>query len=127
MNFDRQYFIDGYIEAMLWANTYGEDENGEMTTDNDVSFGDLTEEALRTMQDDCGDFLGVAEGIVERNLNDRYDSAHAGHDFALTRNHHGAGFWDRGLGDDGDLLTDIAQGFGDSNLQILENGEIVCE
>lgn len=28
-----------------------------------------------------------------------------GHDLWLTRNHHGAGFWDRGLGEIGDLLT----------------------
>lgn len=33
---------------------------------------------------------------------------HAGHDFALTANGHGAGFWDRGLDELGDQLTAAA-------------------
>jgi hypothetical protein len=37
----------------------------------------------------------------------------AGHDFWLTRNHHGAGFWDRGLGELGRRLTDAANVYGD--------------
>ncbi len=36
-----------------------------------------------------------------------------GHDFILTRNGHGAGFWDRGLGDAGRRLTDAAKTFGE--------------
>ena len=38
----------------------------------------------------------------------------AGHDFALTRNGHGAGFWDRGYGDVGTFLSDAARTFGES-------------
>lgn len=37
----------------------------------------------------------------------------AGHDFILTANHHGAGFWDRGLGDAGDTLTEAAHPYGE--------------
>jgi len=38
---------------------------------------------------------------------------HFGHDLALTRNRHGAGFWDRGLpGDAGEVLTDWAHSLG---------------
>ena len=35
-----------------------------------------------------------------------------GHDFILTRNGHGAGFWDRGLGDRGERLSAWARSFG---------------
>lgn len=35
-----------------------------------------------------------------------------GHDMTLTRNGHGAGFWDRGMGEIGDVLTDWAKGLG---------------
>lgn len=46
-----------------------------------------------------------------------------GHDFILTRNHHGAGFWDRGLGDLGDRLTKASDPYGTIDLDI-ENGSI---
>lgn len=35
----------------------------------------------------------------------------AGHDLILTANRHGAGFWDRGLGDAGDTLTQATRGY----------------
>ena len=36
---------------------------------------------------------------------------HLGHDISLTTCGHGAGFWDRGLGDAGEALTDVARAF----------------
>jgi hypothetical protein len=41
-----------------------------------------------------------------------------GHDFALTRNGHGAGFWDRGLGDLGDRWSDRARAYGDAHVYV---------
>jgi len=35
-----------------------------------------------------------------------------GHDFILTRNGHGAGFWDRGLGEAGERLTAATKLYG---------------
>ena len=45
-----------------------------------------------------------------------YDEQRAGHDLWLTRNHHGAGFWDRGLGEVGERLTKAAHGLGERSL-----------
>ena len=42
-----------------------------------------------------------------------YDDVRAGHDFWLTRNLHGCGFWDRDLGEVGDQLTLAAHCFGE--------------
>lgn len=39
-----------------------------------------------------------------------------GQDFALTRQGHGAGFWDRGEGERGEALTKIAKSFGELHL-----------
>ena len=50
---------------------------------------------------------------IRQALGDNYTWEHAGHDFWLTSQGHGAGFWDRGLGDVGDALTDSADGYGD--------------
>jgi hypothetical protein len=47
-----------------------------------------------------------------------------GHDFWLTRNRHGAGFWDRGLGELGERLTKAAQSFGESDLYLGDDGQL---
>lgn len=47
----------------------------------------------------------------------------SGCDLYLTRNRHGAGFWDRGLGAVGERLTDAAHALGESTLY-LEDGKI---
>lgn len=39
-----------------------------------------------------------------------------GHDFSLTRNHHGAGFWDRGYRELGAWLTIVAEAMGECSL-----------
>ena len=49
---------------------------------------------------------------------------YAGHDFWLTRNGHGAGFWDRGLGEAGKKLTDAAHAFGECNLYLGDDDVI---
>jgi hypothetical protein len=47
-----------------------------------------------------------------------------GHDFWLTRNGHGAGFWDGELGDIGDRLTEASKAFGEVCLTVCDDGEI---
>lgn len=127
-------FVRAYETAMLWANATelggdGSDE-GEYGPSLDAVDNpeELTEDAHKRMRADCLEFLAACLGTVrmgETRLQWLYpdsrggysDDDLAGHDFALTRNHHGAGFWDRGLpGDLGDKLTKIAQSFGDASL-----------
>jgi hypothetical protein len=85
-------FTQAYIVAALWAST-GDD--GE-PLDNAYSQGDIAPEALQKISADCAEFLAdpATMEIVERLGADR-----CGHDFWLTRNRHGAGFWDRGYSD----------------------------
>lgn len=47
-----------------------------------------------------------------------------GYDFVLTRNGHGAGFWDRGLGEAGDRLTAAAHSYGESGLYVGDDGRL---
>ena len=49
-----------------------------------------------------------------------------GHDFWLTRNGHGAGFWDRGLGELGDRLTGLAKPYGTVDLYITDDGKVAA-
>lgn len=60
--------------------------------------------------------------IHRKGPRDVYDRA--GHDFWLTRCGHGAGFWDRGLGDIGCKLTEAASVYGSVDLYIGDDGLI---
>jgi len=52
------------------------------------------------------------------------DPGQLGHDLWLTRNHHGAGFWDRGLGKLGDDLTLLAHSLGESELYVGDDDKL---
>lgn len=64
----------------------------------------------------------------QRALNGLWDDWHSvGMDFHLTRNHHGAGYWDRGTGDVGRRLTDNAHPYGEIHGWILDDDLVVAE
>jgi hypothetical protein len=72
------------------------------------------------MYADCADFKKANRDDLET-----IDSEIAGINFWLTRNGHGAGFWDLGLGAIGQRLTDAAHVYGESDLYSYDdpNGE----
>ena len=81
---------------------------------------------------------GDAEVLVRKTLVDAFidankddpegiDAAQAGHDFWLTRNGHGAGFWDRGLGERGDRLTNAAHVYGACDLYLGDDGFVYVQ
>lgn len=98
-------FTQGYIEAIFWLNANDADDECVGCT-----FDDMAPETLQLAKWDCKAFqveneqaLDIAYTIPQRA--GLYDEHQAGVDFWLTRNGHGAGFWDRGLGEIGDKLT----------------------
>ena len=79
--------LKGYLEALLWAESDGEDP-----LDKNYSIDDLSSELVEKSKKDIEKFVAAVE-------KDGVDlSAHSpeqiGHDLLLTRNYHGAGFWD---------------------------------
>lgn len=116
----RDDFMRGYVEAMLWANTCTERENGEIEP-RDVTY--WYHSPGRWWEDTPVD-LEYAESFWDSHAyvllsldygrrGTEWPSAElAGHDFALTRNWSGTGFWDRGLGRIGDMLSDDARAYG---------------
>jgi hypothetical protein len=102
-------FFAAYVDCALWS-SHDEDADGA-PLDRDFTGRDIDVDALARMYADCRDFWTANR----EDLKD-IDSDQAGHDFWLTRNHHGAGFWDRGLGEIGQRLTDAAHVYGESNL-----------
>jgi hypothetical protein len=56
------------------------------------------------------------------NCFDRMTGEQLGYDFYLTANGHGAGFWDRGLGELGNWLTSIANPYGEMGIYVGDDG-----
>ena len=61
-----------------------------------------------------------------KQLPSDYTMEQVGHDLWLTRNGHGAGFWDRGLGELGDELSELATACGSSDLYVGDDDLIYC-
>ncbi len=112
-------FTGGYIEALFWSNS-----------DKRINAADMTELApgvWDTLKADCAAFQRDARDLLDLANEAGRDDAHLGHDYALTRNGHGAGFWDRGLGELGEQLTRYAKRSGGCDLYVGDNGKIYAE
>lgn len=116
-------FLKGYIEYALWAST---DEGGHSLDDN-YDADDLAPECLKTVREDCIDFVTANRSLLTATVRTAgYSWGQAGGDFWLTRNRHGAGYWDRGLGKIGKMLTDVAHVYGGVDLCAGDDGKIYC-
>jgi len=127
-------FFEAYVECAFWSST---DDDGEP-----LEGADLADSAHADMREECSDFLNsllridlslsetddecatIAALLDEAIAENRYSIERAGHDFWLTRNHHGAGFWDRGLGALGDALTKWSHTFGSRDLYLADDGQV---
>lgn len=126
-------FTRSYIETALWCTSieegfatywsakYGEDFAPDTSME---SFGftivDLDSSARLTMAQDC-------EAFQTANADDLADcdATRAGHDFWLTRNRHGAGFWDGDYpADIGARLTDASHAYGEQDLYLCDDERI---
>lgn len=117
--------------AALWT---GIDDNGD-PLDEHCTVDDFYPDAVARMRADCAVFLASAGALI-RQLPDTYGAhpdcgtvaqvyAAAGHDFWLTRNGHGVGFWDRGLpGALGDDLSALAEAAGALDVYIGDDARL---
>jgi len=83
-------FVNSYLATAAWVTC----DSGECNT--------FTAEAIRTATSDCQKFIdkvfaefSIADAERILNLAGNELSHIAAHDFFLTRNRHGAGFWDK--------------------------------
>jgi hypothetical protein len=121
---DLDTMLDSYIECALWSTTDESREDGGDPLDDNYGPEDLTPACLAVMRADCAGFLAYCAeiGLDVAELAD----AQMGHDFWLTRNGHGAGFWDRGLGELGDKLSKAARIWGSVGLYVGDDGRAGC-
>lgn len=109
--------LDAYIVCALWSSV---DEQGN-PLDDSCNVDDIEPETLERMRQDVTDFVQSNSSMLEQS---GLDDAQIGHDFWLTRNGHGAGFWDRGLGEVGKKLSDAARIYGGVDLYIGDDGKV---
>lgn len=128
-----QGIVNGYAECALWSSN---DPDKETPLDDKYSVGDIDAATMRDMRRDCAVFVKANRDELERfsTLTGR-GLGSIGHDLWLTRNHHGAGFWDRYMEADlkdrketeklGERLTLAAQELGEYDL--MPDGEQVSK
>ena len=106
--------LNEYLEMALWSSA---DENGN-SMDALYDIDDFAPEAIEHADEELADFESQAESLLTEN-----DTAHVGHDFWLTRNGHGAGFWD-GDYKNGYKLTELCRPYGSSYIYVGDDGKL---
>lgn len=113
--------VPHYALCALWSSC---DDNGEPFDSEPYTDNAFSAEADEQMRADCAAFLLAARDILARVS---ITPAQLGHDLWLTRNGHGAGFWDRGLDEAGDALSDLAHKLGETSIYLSDRGELELE
>jgi hypothetical protein len=99
---------DGYLEAVLFA----ESDDDESPLDRNYGYSDFTEESLALALDRVSQFVSKARpDDLKAYLQERGPDC-LGNDLYYSCAGHGVGFFDRGLGETGDRLQDIARSIG---------------
>jgi hypothetical protein len=124
---DTEAVFQAYVECALWSSNDESDESGGRPMDENYGPDDIAPDTLDAMRADVTDFLAGADADALAFWVAEHGAAQVGHDFWLTRNHHGAGFWDRWSGGTrgyayGELLTAQAKPYGESDLYVGDDG-----
>ena len=110
-------FVSAYILAAYWTSTGDSDQPD--------SEAEMSLDAINQAIAECNSFrvAAAAELAIACDRNG-YSEERAGHDFWLTRNGHGCGYWDRDELEAGnrDRLSDLAREAGHADLYDGDNG-----
>lgn len=111
--------LRSYLETALWSST-------EIESDKHFdTLGYTPEDASIILQHQSQIDLDAFEALAEKHGIDLSSFPNWPHDFWLTRNGHGAGFWDGDYPEDiGKKLTELSHLFPEVNLLSSENGEV---
>ena len=126
-------FTLGYLECALWAMpSEGEPSDVDFVENpgDGVSIHELPLETLQIAKTVCERFQAENAALLEQAYAQGIRSGHephgsAGHDFHLTRNGHGAGYWDGDYPKEiGDALTVAAKKYGENDLYTGDDGNL---
>jgi len=118
--------VKAYIQTALWSSSDDEDNS----LDSQYGYEDVAQESITKAK---SDLKSLIQQLKQAKLYDvymqEYDLSQLAHDFWLTRNGHGAGFWDRDYSTDdlGDKITDIVKKFRPVDAVVGDDGKIYFE
>lgn len=117
--------VRSYLETALWSSNawwkMDDESQNPPPCDEDYVIEDFSPEAVASATADCESFWEANRESIRRS---GQDESSVGHDLWLTRNHHGAGFWDGDYGDEGEALTNSAHALGECNIDIGPDGKL---
>ena len=102
--------LEAYLACALWSSSISE-----------YAISDFSIDAIKEAQSDVFDFVNANQDLITKS---ELSEEQVGHDFWLTRNGHGAGFWDRGLGKIGQELTENCKPYGSCDLYVSDDGHV---
>lgn len=117
-------FETQFFETLLWQALNIHDENGESTgerIEDRFYVSDLDPLAVAELKAELEDFTEEACEMLDAEGN---GDAHDAHIFCLTRNRHGAGFWDGDYPTYGEALTEMSHGYGEIHLYVGDDGRL---
>jgi hypothetical protein len=125
---DLETFLAHYVICALWSSHDESREDGGDPMDDNYGPGDIHPDTLAKMREECRAFM-ESDAWREAYVGDFWTLEQGGHDFWLTRNGHGAGFWDRYSGGHegeahGKALSALAETFGGVDLYVGDDGKV---
>ena len=114
-------FTRAYIQAALWSSNDESDDSGGEPLDRNYGPEDIESKTLAKMIADCKKFQRQNARDIAADVHDGDAEQRAGHDFWLSRNGHGIGFFDQGDyfgADEAERLQEAASDFGGFNLYV---------
>ena len=112
--------LQQYMETALWSST----DDDDAPLDKNYSTDDITKETKKGMLADCQAFYDQNRALLE-DPDSPWPADQTGHEFWLTRNGHGSGFYDSSYGTDGsrEALTEACKNFREVHLYV-QRGKI---
>lgn len=122
---DFHTLAEGYVKSMMWCNTMDHsDETNELEF---VSVGDGDQLQIRTLEDaakDVADFVSANHENCKKLMQELDEGwGCIGHNFALSRNGHGAGFFDSGA-TVADEMQEASKPYGECTWYVYDEGTL---
>lgn len=114
-------FFHSFIETALWCSSDSNSDSDTSLQDQGYSINDIDPCYLESLKTDCQLFFDENYSKIQTNI------SLAGHDFWLTSNRHGAGFWDGDWEEKiGKELTEDSHKFSEHTFYVNE-GVVYCD
>jgi hypothetical protein len=124
MTIDSEEFLASYIETAFWSSNDESDERGGEPLDANYGREDLHPDSEQRIAENAA----TLEATTCRRESGTSKSIQTGHDFWLTRNGHGCGFWDGDYSEPhGTKLTKGSKSFRECYLIVGDDGKVYCE